>query len=212
MLRKLGYAVIGISTIALSFSITTLALNAWERYWLADSNITGSIASATGIARLISGPETRAGDQVRAIVTGFKSIYGTKPLDLGNWATDITGVAIKDHFMPADMLPPSVNCPGGESSESCYGLGPWSGSTVKVFSGQQYNAIGVIYSKLDSTACSQLANAFVASTTGLVIMNINRNGYSFPPYGNSAYPTSSDIITACSNGKANQVQFLYAMK
>jgi hypothetical protein len=59
MVRKLGYAAVGISTIALSFSGTTLALNAWDRYRLADLNITSSITSAAVIANRQAGPEAR---------------------------------------------------------------------------------------------------------------------------------------------------------
>jgi hypothetical protein len=155
----------------------------------------------------------RASEDVSQIVAAFKSIYGTKPLDLGNWDTDITGLAINDHFLPDDMLPRDVSCADTASSDSCYGVGPWSSTTVKILSGQQYNAIGIVYSNLSQTACSHLASALVVPGSGLVIVNINSIGYGFSPYGNSSYPTSSDVVAACTNiGNNNMMQLLYSIK
>jgi hypothetical protein len=191
MLRRRLLMWLGAIVIVLAaFVVTTFILNYWDE----------------------SSHLSRAKEQVTQIVGGFKAIYSNKPVDLGNWDTDITGLAINDHIMPADMLPQGASCTGTTSSDNCYGVGPWTGSIVKVYSGQQFNAIGIIYSKLDETACNQMAAAFVTPNSGLAIVNINVAGYGFPPFGNSSFPTSSDIAKACNQGGANQVQLLYGMK
>jgi hypothetical protein len=152
-----------------------------------------------------------AKEQITQIISGFRSIYANKPLDLGNWATDITGFTINHHLMPSDMLPPGVNCPGYASSESCHGLGPWSGSVVRVASAQDFNGIVIVYDKLTATACSDLAEAVAAPNTAVEMMNINSSSFGFPPLGHSD-PTSTAIIAACNAGDANNIQLLYGMK
>jgi len=179
-----------IVVVVVAFLVTSFILNYWDQ----SSHI------------------SRAKEQVTQIVAGFKAIYSNKPVDLGNWATDITGLAINDHIMPLDMQPQGTSCTGTKSSDTCYGVGPWTGSDVKVYSGQQFNAIGIIYSKLDETACNQMAAALVTPNSGLAVVNINTAGYGFPPFGTSSFPTSSDIAKACNQGVANQVQLLYSMK
>lgn len=157
---------------------------------------------------------SHAKHQVEHIVANFQSIYGSRPLDLGNWATEVTGYAIARNFLPADMLSASVNCRDTGSQASCLGVGPWPGSVVRVYSGQQYNAIGVVYFNLDKSACAAFSSAMVNpdKSLRLVIANINQSNYSFQPFGNSKFPTASDIAHDCQDGNGNKVGLLYGLK
>jgi hypothetical protein len=150
--------------------------------------------------------------QVSEIVASFKSMYSEKPVDLGKWATDITGFAIINRIMPPETVLPNEDCTTNASSRSCYAVGPWKNSRIIIYSGQDYNAIGVVYALLDQNACMDFAEALIFPNTGLVIANINSTGFTFPPLGTAQYPDSASIASACSGNKSNQVQLLYSMK
>lgn len=156
----------------------------------------------------------RAKQQVQQIVANFETIYGNRPLDLGKWATDITAYAVGRNFVPVDMVPATINCRDAASKASCHGVGPWPGSVVKIYSGQEYDAIGVVYFNLDKSACGALTSALVNadSPLRLVVANINDGNYRLPPYGNSSYPGANEINHDCLDGKVNKVGLMYAMK
>jgi len=175
-----------------SFLITSAALD----YWGQSSRV------------------SRAKDQGAQIISGFRSRYNGKPVDLGNWGTDITGFSVNNHLTPADMLPPGANCDGTTgSSNTCYLIGPWDNSTVQIVSAQGgYNGIGIIYSNLDEPACNHLAVGVITPNSGLLLANVSGTGFGqFPPYGNGAIPTSSEIAKACNATTVNQLQLLYKM-
>jgi hypothetical protein len=157
---------------------------------------------------------SRATQQVQQIVKNFESIYGNRPLDLGGWPTDVTAYAIGRNFLPPDMLPSNVDCRNGGSPASCQGIGPWSRSVVKIYSGQEYDAIGVVYFNLDKPACDAFSIAMINidAPLQLVVATINESNYTFPPFGNSDFPTASVLADDCEDGHGNKVGLMYGLK
>lgn len=161
-----------------------------------------------------TGEAGRARQQVQQIIANFQTIYGTRPLDLGKWATDVTAYAIARNFLPPGMVPSTVNCRDAGAKAACFGVGPWPGSVVRVYSGQEYDAIAVVYFNLDKSACDELSSALISPDRPLrlVIANINERNYMFPPDGNSQYPGALEIAQSCLDGKVNKVGLLYSMR
>lgn len=157
---------------------------------------------------------SRASRQVEQIVANFASIYGSRPLDLGKWPTDITAYAIDRNFLPPEMLPSNASCHDAGSRENCSGVGPWPGSVARIYSGQQYDAISIAYFNLDNSACSALASALINpdAPLPLVIANINESNYMFPPIGNNDFPNAADLAHDCDNGSGNKVGLMYSLK
>jgi hypothetical protein len=190
--RNIGYCAAATLAAALLLWAVSAGVNAWSG------------------ARNVS----RAGQQLQQIITNFQSIYGNRPLDLGKWPTEVTAYAIGRNFLPPDMLPSNVNCRDAGSPASCQGIGPWPGSVVRLYSGQQYDAIGVVYFNLDQSACGALSSAMVKADAPLrlVVANINDSNYIFPPFGNSAFPGAADIAHDCQDGNVNKVGLMYGLK
>jgi hypothetical protein len=155
-----------------------------------------------------------AKQQVQQIVAKFQGIYGNRPLDLGKWPTEVTAYAISGNFLPPEMLPPTVNCRDAGAKADCFGVGPWRGSVVRIYSGQEYDAIAVVYFNLDKSACDELAGAMVTPDPPLrlVVANISESNYMFPPHGNSQFPGALEIAQACLDRNANKVGLLYGMR
>ena len=153
----------------------------------------------------------RAAQQVAQIVAGFKTIYGSKPINLG--AVEITGLAINNNIIPPDAVPSGVNCADVTgSNSSCYAVGPWTGSQLHVWSAQSNNSIVIEFSGLGLTACDNLANALITSTAGLTgayIKGAATLNLSFPPYGTNSPPTASQIQGAC--GTSSDLQIYYSL-
>lgn len=141
----------------------------------------------------------RANAQVQQIISGFKSIYGAKRVDMGDWA-DITPVAINNAFMPADMIQP------GTTNQ---GYGPWNGSVVNIQSMQSWNAISVVWQGLTKTACDHLANAVAANNPGLVWADIN--GVQAGSITGTPNFTTTGINSACSAPTGNWLYVSYSM-
>jgi prepilin-type N-terminal cleavage/methylation domain-containing protein len=142
----------------------------------------------------------RANRQVLAIITSFKSIFGITRVNIADW-TDITALAINNQFMPADMI-----VPGNTSN----GIGPWSSSTVNVYSYQSGNGIIILYQGLNQVACNDLGNAVATTNPGLIWADINSNA------GGNAVNTSpgwttANISTYCSQASGNFVYVMYSM-
>jgi len=142
----------------------------------------------------------RASEQVMQIITGFKSIYGASRVNIADW-TDITSLAINNQFLPADMI-----VPGNTSN----GVGPWSGSTVNVYSYQSGDGIIILYNSLNQTACNHFGNAVATTNPGLIWADINGtqagNASSVSPGW-----TTANINTYCSLASGNYVYVMYSM-
>lgn len=156
----------------------------------------------------------RAKQQVQQIVAKFQGIYGTRPMDLGKWPTEVTAYAITGNLLPPDMLPSTANCRDAGAKATCFGVGPWPGSVVRIYSGQEYDAIAVVYFNLDKSACDELAGALVNPDPPLrlVVANISQSNFKFPPYGDSQYPGALEIAQSCLDGNVNKVGLMYGMK
>ena len=144
----------------------------------------------------------RASEQVVQIVNGLRAMYGSHQVDTGPWATDITSLAINNDIVPADMYKT-----GGTTA-----FGPWSGSTVNIYSGSTWNVIGIQYSGLSQAACNQFADALIpAGNSQLVYAAIAATGSWFSINGNTPYWTTTQINGYCVAGNGNYVQLLYSM-
>jgi hypothetical protein len=112
------------------------------------------------------------------------------------------------------MLPSTVNCRDGASQATCHAVGPWPGSVVRIYSGQEYDAIGVVYFDLDRSACNALSSALVNPDPPLrvVVANIGDGNYMFPPFGSSDFPDARDIARHCREGNVNKVGLIYGLR
>jgi prepilin-type N-terminal cleavage/methylation domain-containing protein len=142
----------------------------------------------------------RANRQVLAIITGFKSIYGINRVDIADW-TDITALAINNEFMPADMIV------AGNTSN---GIGPWSGSTVNVYSYKSGNGIIIYYQGLSQTACADFGSAVATTNPGLIWANINGTAAGNALNVSPGW-TPSNIATYCNLATGNNVYVMYSM-
>ena len=152
---------------------------------------------------------TRATQQVLQIIGNFKGVYGNRPVDTGNGFIDITGMAVSNSLLPADMLPPGIYC-SGASSGSCniQPVGPWSGSTVLIYGYQPNNGILIQYSNLSQSACNRLVNNVANGTPGLIYYNISNNNSAIGP---GATVTTANANAYCVNSNGNFVQVMYSM-
>jgi prepilin-type N-terminal cleavage/methylation domain-containing protein len=161
--------------------------------------IIGAIWSAAG-AVYENNRTARANRQVLAIITSFKSIFGITRVNIADW-TDITALAINNQFMPADMI-----VPGNTSN----GIGPWSGSTVNVYSYQSGNGIIILYQVLNQVACNDLGNAVATTNPGLIWADINGTAAG-DAHSVSPGWTTANISTYCSQASGNYVYVMYSM-
>jgi prepilin-type N-terminal cleavage/methylation domain-containing protein len=148
----------------------------------------------------------RAATQVLSIVQNMKTLYGAGHGTLDPNGTDITSVAIAAGMMPGDMV---------QAGNTSYGLGPWAGSQVNVFSAAVWNGITVAFWDLGQTACNRLADAVAAGgvfpADGLVWEEVNSTARTLPPFGTDSPFTSRDVATACVSGSGNSVQITYSV-
>jgi type II secretory pathway pseudopilin PulG len=163
------------------------------------SIILGAIWVAAG-AVYENNRTARASEEVMQIISGFRSIYGGKRVNIADW-TDITAVAINNQFLPADMI---VN---GNTSN---GIGPWSGSIVNVYSYQSGNGIIILYQGLNQSACNHLGNAVATTNPGLIWADINAN---MGGNASSLSPgwSTSNIAAFCSQATGNYLYVMYSM-
>ena len=148
---------------------------------------------------------SKASTETLAIVQNFKMLYGNGSAQEPN-GTDITSLAIAAGMFPADMIQPG---------NTAYGIGPWAGSQVNVYSGATWNAITVAFWNIDQSTCNRLADAIAIGSAftgaGLVWVGVNNTTRTYPPFGTDQPFTVSDIAAACSGGSNINVQVTYGV-
>ena len=155
-----------------------------------------------------------AREQTLAIINNWRSIYGSRKVDVAGTGTDITQLTVNNTFAPSEMIPvagTSGGCAAGGSAATCFVTGPWNNSQVNVTSYQANNGVAVVYSGLSQTACNHFGNA-IADAAGLIQTTINGTVTQFPPLGTAATLKTSDVNTQCSIvGNTNSVLAMFSM-
>ncbi len=168
--------------------------------------ILGAIWAAAGMVYENNRTKT-ATTEALAIVNNWRSIFGSKRVDLGE-GVQITQLTVNNAFASSEMMAPTGTagaCAAGGSSSTCWIEGPWSGSIVYVYSYQTENAIGVQYMNMSQSACNHLANS-LSSAAGLLFTVINSTQTNLPPLGTAAPLKASDVSTQCNaTGNTNYV-------
>ena len=148
----------------------------------------------------------RAAAQTLTIVQNLKTLYGGGHGTLDPNGTDITAVVIAAGLMPSDMI---------QAGNTSYGLGPWAGSQVNVYSAAVWNGITVAFWDLGETACNRLADAIVTGSLfpadGMVWEEVNSTAATLPPFGSDAPLTTDNVANACTSGATNSVQVTYSV-
>jgi prepilin-type N-terminal cleavage/methylation domain-containing protein len=148
----------------------------------------------------------RAAAQTLTIVQNLKTLYGGGHGTLDPNGTDITSVVIAAGMMPGDMI---------QQGNTSYGLGPWAGSQVNVYSAAVWNGITVAFWDLTQTACNRLADAIVTGSVfpsdGMIWEEVNSTAATLPPYGPDSPLTTDNVANACQSGATNSVQVTYSV-
>jgi prepilin-type N-terminal cleavage/methylation domain-containing protein len=151
-------------------------------------------------------------EQALAVINNWRSIYGSRQVDVATDGTDMTQLTVNNSFAPSEMLTTATGaCLPGGTAVTCFLAGPWTGSQVNVEAYQTHNAVAVTYSNMTQTACNHFGNA-IADAAGLIETIINGTTLQFPPLGTAATLTTSQVSAECSTtGNGNSILAMFAM-
>lgn len=155
-----------------------------------------------------------AHEQTLTIINNWRSIYGSRKVDIAGAGTDMTQLTTNNKFEPQEMLPVAGTagaCAEAGSAATCFLNGPWNTSQVNVQAFATDNGVAVVYAGLTQSACNHYGNA-IADAAGLIETNINGTVTQFPPLGTAALLKTSDVNAECNiNGNTNSILAMFSM-
>lgn len=156
----------------------------------------------------------QAREETLTIINNWRSIYGSRKVDVAGEKVDITYLTVNNNFAPLDMIPATTagsGCAPTGAAAGCTIDGPWNNSIVGVYSYQTENGVAVQYTNLSQTACNHLGNA-ISDAASLIETIINGTTTQYPPLGTAAVLSTSVVNTQCSAvGNGNSLLAMFSM-